>query len=191
MAAVPTAECAPHSRGCASFAGKPDIRSLSSVRRSSSATPPSIKVTMSFETDRPRRLAVLIDADNASPRIAAGLFEEIATVGEASVRRIYGDFSGTRLKGWSDILSTYAIMPHQNFANTVGKTRPILRWSSTPWTFCILAGSTGFAWYRPTAILRDWPLASGNRVWTFLALESRKPRKSFGRRASASSIPRT
>lgn len=76
---------------------------------------------MSFETDRPRRLAVLIDADNASSRIAAGLFEEIATIGEASVRRIYGDFSGTRLKNWSDILSTYAIMPHQNFANTVGK----------------------------------------------------------------------
>ena len=76
---------------------------------------------MSFETDRPRRLAVLIDADNASSRIAAGLFEEIATIGEASVRRIYGDFSGTRLKSWSDILSTYAIMPHQNFANTVGK----------------------------------------------------------------------
>ncbi len=46
-----------------------------------------------------RKLAVLIDADNASPAIAAGLFEEIAKIGEASVRRIYGDFAGTRLKG--------------------------------------------------------------------------------------------
>lgn len=70
---------------------------------------------------RTPRLAVLIDADNASPRIATGLFEEIAKIGEASVRRIYGDFSGTRLKGWSDILSTHAIMPHQNFAYTSGK----------------------------------------------------------------------
>lgn len=76
---------------------------------------------MANEHDRPRRLAVLIDADNASPKIAAGLFEEIAAIGEASVRRIYGDFSGTRLKAWSDLLSTHAIMPHQNFANTVGK----------------------------------------------------------------------
>jgi hypothetical protein len=76
---------------------------------------------MAHENDRPPRLAVLIDADNASPRIAAGLFEEIAAIGEASVRRIYGDFSGTRLKGWSDVLSMHAIMPHQNFANTVGK----------------------------------------------------------------------
>jgi uncharacterized LabA/DUF88 family protein len=70
---------------------------------------------------RAARLAVLIDADNASARIASGLFEEIAKIGEASVRRIYGDFSGTRLKSWSDVLSTYAIMPHQNFAYTSGK----------------------------------------------------------------------
>jgi uncharacterized LabA/DUF88 family protein len=67
------------------------------------------------------RLAVLIDADNASPRIADGLFAEIANIGEASVRRIYGDFSGTRLKSWADVLAKHAIMPHQNFANTVGK----------------------------------------------------------------------
>src|SRR5580692_8260244 len=70
---------------------------------------------------RTPRLAVLIDADNASSRIAPGLFEEIAKIGEASVRRIYGDFSGTRLKPWADILSTHAIMPHQNFAYTSGK----------------------------------------------------------------------
>lgn len=75
-------------------------------------------------TDDPiasRKLAVLIDADNASPQIAAGLFEEIAKIGEASVRRIYGDFTGTRLKGWAEIAPLYACLPHQNFANTVGK----------------------------------------------------------------------
>jgi uncharacterized LabA/DUF88 family protein len=70
---------------------------------------------------RAPRLAVLIDADNASARIAPGLFEEIAKIGEASVRRIYGDFSGTRLKSWAEILSTHAIMPYQNFAYTSGK----------------------------------------------------------------------
>lgn len=76
---------------------------------------------MAKDLERPRKLAVLIDADNTSPRIATGLFEEIATIGEASVRRIYGDFSATRLRGWADILSTHAIMAHQNFANTTGK----------------------------------------------------------------------
>src|SRR5271170_6993398 len=61
------------------------------------------------EESRPRRLAILIDADNTSPRIAAGLFEEVAKYGEASVRRIYGDFSGQRLKSWAEILQKYAI----------------------------------------------------------------------------------
>jgi uncharacterized LabA/DUF88 family protein len=75
---------------------------------------------MALEPRSPR-LAVLIDADNTSPRIADGLFEEIAKIGEASVRRIYGDFSGTRLKSWADILAKHAIVPHQNFAYTAGK----------------------------------------------------------------------
>lgn len=70
---------------------------------------------------RAPRLAVLVDADNTSARIAPGLFEEIAKIGEASVRRIYGDFSTPRLKSWADVLSMYAIMPHQNFAYTSGK----------------------------------------------------------------------
>ncbi len=73
------------------------------------------------EETRLRRFAVLIDADNTSPRIAAGLFEEIAKFGEASVRRIYGDFSGTRLKSWAEILQKYAIDPYQQFAYTTGK----------------------------------------------------------------------
>jgi uncharacterized LabA/DUF88 family protein len=70
---------------------------------------------------RSARLAVLIDADNASPRIADGLFDEIAKMGEASVRRIYGDFLGPRLKPWADILAKHAIIPQQQFSYTTGK----------------------------------------------------------------------
>jgi uncharacterized LabA/DUF88 family protein len=72
-------------------------------------------------SERAPRLAVLIDADNTSPRIAAGLFEEIAKIGEASVRRLYGDFSAPRLKAWAEILSRHALIPHQQFAYTSGK----------------------------------------------------------------------
>jgi uncharacterized LabA/DUF88 family protein len=67
------------------------------------------------------RLAVLIDADNTSPKVAEGLFLEIAKIGEASVRRIYGDFSDDRLRGWAKILAQYAIIPQQQFAYTQGK----------------------------------------------------------------------
>ncbi|WP_315924178.1 NYN domain-containing protein [Mesorhizobium sp. SP-1A] len=70
---------------------------------------------------RSPRLAILIDADNASAKIADGLFEEIAKIGEASVRRIYGDFSSSRSKAWADVLSRHAIIPQQQFAYTTGK----------------------------------------------------------------------
>lgn len=73
------------------------------------------------DENRLPRFAILIDADNTSPRIAAGLFEEVAKFGEASVRRIYGDFSSPRLKSWADILQRYAIDPYQQFAYTTGK----------------------------------------------------------------------
>src|SRR3954462_7994710 len=70
---------------------------------------------------RSPRLAVLIDADNAPAKIAEKLFEEIAKIGEASVRRIYGDFSNPGSKGWAEKLARFAIIPQQQFAYTTGK----------------------------------------------------------------------
>jgi uncharacterized LabA/DUF88 family protein len=67
------------------------------------------------------RLAVLIDADNAPAKISDGLFEEIAKIGEASVRRIYGDFSSPRMNAWAKVLTKHAIAPQQQFAYTTGK----------------------------------------------------------------------
>jgi uncharacterized LabA/DUF88 family protein len=74
-----------------------------------------------IENPRLPRFAVLIDADNTSPKIVEGLFEEVAKFGEASVRRIYGDFSSPRLKSWTEILQKHAIDPYQQFAYTAGK----------------------------------------------------------------------
>ena len=71
--------------------------------------------------DAPLRLAVLIDAENASSRIAEVLFTEIATLGEASARRIYGDAASPALRGWTDVLARWAIQWQQNFQNTKGK----------------------------------------------------------------------
>ena len=66
-------------------------------------------------------LAVLIDADNSSPRWAEAIFEEIASLGEASVRRIYGDFSRGQMSGWNERLPSMALVPHHQPANTIGK----------------------------------------------------------------------
>jgi hypothetical protein len=69
-----------------------------------------------------KKLAVLIDADNASARIADGLFDEVARIGEATLRRIYGDFSRGAVQGWDkDTLARHAIQPQQQFAYTSGK----------------------------------------------------------------------
>lgn len=70
---------------------------------------------------RAPRLAVLIDGENASARIAEALFTEIATLGEASARRIYGDAASSALRGWIDVLPRWAIQWQQNFQNTKGK----------------------------------------------------------------------
>ncbi len=66
-------------------------------------------------------LAVLIDADNTSPKYTKAIFDEIATLGEASVRRCYGDFSSQQMAGWSKVQAEFGLVPHHQPANTVGK----------------------------------------------------------------------
>jgi uncharacterized LabA/DUF88 family protein len=68
-----------------------------------------------------QKLAVLIDADNAQPSIVEGLLSEIAKYGTANVKRIYGDWTGSHLKSWKDVLLLYSIQPMQQFRYTVGK----------------------------------------------------------------------
>lgn len=67
------------------------------------------------------RLAVLIDADNSQAAIIEGLLAEIARFGEATVKRIYGDFTSPRSASWTDVLQKFAIKPEQQFAFTKGK----------------------------------------------------------------------
>ncbi|MCX6868987.1 MAG: NYN domain-containing protein [Verrucomicrobia bacterium] len=68
-----------------------------------------------------KSLAVLIDADNASPKIVSGLLAEVAIYGTASVKRIYGDWTSDRLGKWKEELLNHSIQPVQQFAYTTGK----------------------------------------------------------------------
>lgn len=70
---------------------------------------------------RAPRLAVLIDADNVPSGYAEAIFAEIAALGEASVRRIYGDWTAQRLAGWAKKVATFGMVPDQQFSNTKGK----------------------------------------------------------------------
>ncbi|MCW2820092.1 MAG: hypothetical protein JWR42_2879 [Marmoricola sp.] len=67
------------------------------------------------------RLAVLIDADNTSPKMTREMFEELAGYGTLTVKRAYGDWTNDRLRGWKGQLHKHAISPIQQFANTSGK----------------------------------------------------------------------
>ncbi len=68
-----------------------------------------------------KKLAVLIDADNAQSGIIGGLLGEIATYGIASVKRAYGNWTSSSLQPWKDILLSYSIQPMQQFPYTSGK----------------------------------------------------------------------
>ena len=71
--------------------------------------------------DNNQTLALLIDGDNASPKIVAGLLAEIANYGTANVKRIYGDWTKPNLNGWKECLLEHSIQPVQQFAYTNGK----------------------------------------------------------------------
>lgn len=67
------------------------------------------------------RVAVLIDCDNISPKLAAALLGETSRYGTATVKRGYGDWSSVHLAGWRAALPALAIQPVQQFAYVAGK----------------------------------------------------------------------
>ena len=71
-------------------------------------------------TDNPK-LAVLIDADNASASLVKELLAEVAKFGTATIKRAYGDWTSQHLVGWKEHLNRHAIQPIQQFAYTKGK----------------------------------------------------------------------
>ena len=67
------------------------------------------------------KLAILIDADNISPKYVKVILDEAATFGVAACKRIYGDWSDVRLKSWKDALLNNSIIPIQQYSYTTGK----------------------------------------------------------------------
>jgi uncharacterized LabA/DUF88 family protein len=124
------------------------------------------------------RLAVLIDADNAQPSITEGLLAEVAKYGTAHVKRAYGDWTGTSLKGWKDQLLAQSIQPIQQFAYTKGKNATDaamvidamdLLYSGRFDGFCIVSSDSDFT--RLAARIRE----SGLTVYGFGERKTPKP----------------
>jgi uncharacterized LabA/DUF88 family protein len=129
-------------------------------------------------TENTARLAVLIDADNAQASITEGLLAEVAKYGTAHVKRAYGDWTATNLRGWKDQLLAQSIQPIQQFAYTTGKNATDaamvidamdLLYSGRFDGFCIVSSDSDFT--RLAARLRE----SSMTVYGFGERKTPKP----------------
>ncbi len=68
-----------------------------------------------------KRIALLIDADNAPAAKIDVILAEVARHGAANVRRAYGNWKNPHIKGWEEALHIHAIRPIQQFAYSSGK----------------------------------------------------------------------
>lgn len=68
-----------------------------------------------------KSIALLIDADNSPARSIQKIFSELARHGKVNIRRAYGNWTSSNLKGWEAILQDHAIQPIQQYDLTKGK----------------------------------------------------------------------
>ena len=108
------------------------------------------------------KLAILIDADNISPKYVKVILDEAASFGVAACKRIYGDWSDVRLKSWKDALLNNSIIPIQQYSYTTGKNATDsamiidamdLLYSGNLDGFCIVSSDSDFT--RLAARLRE------------------------------------
>ena len=73
-------------------------------------------------TNNNQKLAVLIDADNAQASVIQELLAEVSRYGTATIKRAYGDWTTTHLKGRKEVLHRMAIQPIQQFSYATGES---------------------------------------------------------------------
>lgn len=71
--------------------------------------------------EKEQNIALLIDCDNVSYQAIDGVLNELANHGVVNIRRAYGDWKKSELRGWEGELHRCAIQPIQQFAYTKGK----------------------------------------------------------------------
>jgi uncharacterized protein (TIGR00288 family) len=100
-----------------------------------------------------RRMAVLIDGDNATPSLLDKMLSEASKYGTVTVRRTYGDWTTSNMGGWKDTLQTHAIQPIQQFRYTIGKNATDsamiidamdLLYSGTVDAFCLVSSDSDY-----------------------------------------------
>lgn len=108
------------------------------------------------------RFAILIDADNISDRYIKIILDETANNGIATYKRIYGDWTSSRLASWKSVLLENSIIPMQQYSYTTGKNATDsamiidamdILYSGTVDGFCLVSSDSDFT--RLAARLRE------------------------------------
>lgn len=68
-----------------------------------------------------KNIALLIDAENISYKYIDTIFDELKEYGNVTIRKVYGDLSKEQTKPWVAPIQKYAIIPVQQYQNSVGK----------------------------------------------------------------------
>ena len=72
-------------------------------------------------------IALLIDADNASPEHLDEVLLVLGELGTINIRRAYGNWAKTSLKGWGNLTGLHSIVPMQQFDVVKGKSSTDMR----------------------------------------------------------------
>lgn len=73
------------------------------------------------DLDAEKKIAVLIDAENAQHSILGAVLSELSKHGHIVTKKAYGDWSSSHLRNWKQPLNEHAINPVQQFSYTQGK----------------------------------------------------------------------
>ena len=76
-------------------------------------------------SDKDLRLAVLIDADNASRTAMKDVMAEVAVYGTPTIKRIYGDWTAPNMNSWKSICWSVPSPPFSSTGTPPVKIPPI------------------------------------------------------------------
>lgn len=103
--------------------------------------------------DPERRIAMLIDGDNAQHSLLKQMFEETSRYGEVTIRRAYGDWTEPNLSNWRPVMLAHAIQPIQQWRYTTGKNATDsaliidamdILYSGTVQGFCVVSSDSDY-----------------------------------------------
>lgn len=66
-------------------------------------------------------IALLIDAENVSPKYIKTIIDEVSMYGTPAYKRIYGDWTASDMVSWKKMLLEHNLTPIQQFSYTQGK----------------------------------------------------------------------